>query len=543
MFAVLRRFGVVLALTALAFGAGSTSAWAGTLTRDQVRELRQFDSTLVVARPGAGPALRRAGGVKIATALPVWRLPSGAAVRVLPDLARDGLVADLSVDHPLSTLAEPLEAEEWWIPVVRSNQAVPPGPGKPLTVIDTGVNMAHEEFASRPGTTVLNTQTTANQFEEHGTAVASVAAAPVNGLGLLGMYPQAALQVWDASPTGDGITAGDVIQGLDTAIRRGQGVVNLSLGSQVRNPVLDSMVAVTVSSGTLVVAAAGNSRQRGSPLEYPASLPHVLTVGAIDQGVAPASFSSGSPHVDLAAPGTSIRVAVPTTFHPPIFYDSVHGTSFAAPLVAAAAAWVWTVRPTLDVSQLFEVMRASAQDVSSPGYDLLTGFGRLDVPLALAVPPPGKDPQEPNEDVTYVKPGGLLGRAAAPLTAASRKSGGVTARLDFGEDPRDVYRVWIPGGRAASIALQPSGGDVDLAAWGPKTKTVLETGSARKRDFRGLSERTGAKRERLRVKNPAAKGAYFYVEASLGAGSGNVVRKVAGLKYSLAVSIVKPVRR
>src|SRR5688572_11528011 len=322
MFAVLRRFGVVLALTALAFGAGSSSAWAATLTRDQARELRQFDSTLVVARPGAGPALRRAGGAKIATALPVWRLPSGAAVRVLPDLARDGLVADLSADHPLSTLAEPLEAEEWWIPVVRSNQAVPPGPGKPLTVSDTGGGMAHEAFATRAGTTVLNAHTTANQFEEHGTAVASVAAAPLNGLGLLGMYPQAALQVWDASPTGDGITAGDVIQGLDAAIRRGQGVVNLSLGSQVRNPVLDSMVAVTVSSGTLVVAAAGNSRQRGSPLEYPASLPHVLTVGAIDQGVAPASFSSGSPHVDLAAPGTSIRVAVPTTFHPPIFYDS-----------------------------------------------------------------------------------------------------------------------------------------------------------------------------------------------------------------------------
>ena len=540
MFAVLRRFGVVLALTALAFGAGSSSAWAETLTHDQARELRRFDSTLVVARPGAGPALRRAGGVKIATALPVWRLPSGAAVRVLPDLARDGLVADLSVDHPLSTLAEPLEAEEWWIPVVRSNQAVPPGPGKPLTVIDTGVDMAHEEFATRPGTTVLNTQTTANQFEEHGTAVASVAAAPLNGLGLLGMYPQAALQVWDASPTGDGITAGDVIQGLDTAIRRGQGVVNLSLGSQVRNPVLDSMVAVTVSSGTLVVAAAGNSRQRGSPLEYPASLPHVLTVGAIDQGVAPASFSSGSPHVDLAAPGTSIRVAVPITLHPPIFYDSFHGTSFAAPLVAAAAAWVWTVRPTLDVSQLFEVMRGSAQDVSSPGYDPLTGFGRLDVPLALVVPPPAKDPQEPNEDVTYVKPGGLLRRAATPLNAAGRKSGGVIARLDFGEDPRDVYRVWIPGRQAASIALQPSGGDVDLAAWGPRTKTVLATGSARRRDFRGVSERSGAKRERLRVKNPANRGAYFYVEASLGAGSGTVVRKVAGLKYSLAVSIVKP---
>ena len=357
------------------------------------------------------------------------------------------------------------------------------------------------------------------------------------------MYPQAALQVWDASPTGDGITTGDVIQGLDAAIRRGQGVINLSLGSQVRNPVLDSMVAVTVSSGTLVVAAAGNSRQRGSPLEYPASLPHVLTVGAIDQGVAPASFSSGSPHVDLAAPGTSIRVAVPTTFHPPIFYDSFHGTSFAAPLVAGSRG--------LGLDRA-----ADARPQPALRGDARLGAGRL---VARLRPAHGlrssRRPTRPRRSASgegsagaergrdLREAGGLLRRAAAPLTAASRKSGGVTARLDVGEDPRDVYRVWIPGRRAASIALQPSGGDVDLAAWGPKTKTVLETGSARRRDFRGLSERTGAKRERLRVRNPATKGAYFYVEASLGAGSGNVVRKVAGLKYSLAVSIVKPARR
>ncbi len=82
----------------------------------------------------------------------------------------------------------------------------------------------------------MNAQTTSARDEEHGTAVASVAAAPVNGLGLVGVYPQAALQIWDASPTGDGLSIGDVIQGLDAAIRRGPGVVNLSLGSQIRNP-------------------------------------------------------------------------------------------------------------------------------------------------------------------------------------------------------------------------------------------------------------------------------------------------------------------
>jgi subtilisin family serine protease len=543
MFAALRRLGVVLALAILALAAGTTSARAETLTGDQARELRLYGAGLVVARPGAGPALRRAGGMKIAKSLPVWRVPSGAALQVLPGLIRDGLVADLAADQPLAAFAEPLEPSEWWIPAVRANLAVPPGPGKPLTIIDTGVDMAHEEFATRPGTTVMNVQTTSAQFEEHGTAVASVAAAPLNALGLLGMYPQAALQLWDASPSGDGITAGDVIQGLDAVIQRGGGVVNLSLGSQARNPVLDAMVAVTVGSGTLVVAAAGNSRQRGSPLEYPASLPHVLTVGALDQGNAPAIFSSGSQHVDLAAPGVSIPVAVPLTFHPPSSYDYFHGTSFASPLVAGAAAWVWTARPTLDRSQLFEVLRASAQDVFNPGYDAFSGFGRLDIPTALTVAPPPKDPQEPNEDVGYVKADGLLRRAATPLTAARRKSGAVSARLDFGEDPRDVYRVWIPGRRAASIALQPSGGDVDLAAWGPRTKSVLESGSARKRDFRGLSERAGSKRERLRVRNPAKRGAYFYVEASVGAGSGTVVRQVAGLRYTLSVSTVKLARR
>ena len=121
------------------------------------------------------------------------------------------------------------------------------------------------------------------------------------------------------------------------------------------------MVAVTFASGTLVVAAAGNSREDGSPLEYPASLPHVLTAGAIDQSGQPTFFTSGSQYVDLAAPGWDIQVAVPVAYRPAeTDYDSFSGTSFASPIVAGATAWVWTARPTLDITQLFEVMRLSA---------------------------------------------------------------------------------------------------------------------------------------------------------------------------------------
>ncbi len=160
--------------------------------------------------------------------------------------------------------------------------------------------------------------------------------------------------------------------------------------------------------------------------------------------------------------------------------------------------------------------------------------------------PPSVDPQEPNEDVTYLKKSGLLHRSSVPLTTAGRLKGSITARLDFGEDPRDVYRIWVPGRRTAVVALQPSGGDVDLALWGPRTVSVLEGGSARRRDFKGISERPGARRESLRVRNTARRGAYYYVEASVGTGNGTVVRKVAGLGYRLSISLVKkkkPARR
>src|SRR3989442_5271333 len=147
---------------------------------------------------------------------------------------RAGLVPEVGPNQPPSLathLTDPMVVSglEWWPSQVGLDRAEPPGPGKPLTIIDTGVDLTHEEFVGRPATTPLNAQSTSARFDEHGTAVASTAAAPTNGVGVEGVYPQANLQVWDASPLGDGITTGDVIQGLDAAIRTGQGVVNLSL--------------------------------------------------------------------------------------------------------------------------------------------------------------------------------------------------------------------------------------------------------------------------------------------------------------------------
>jgi hypothetical protein len=505
-------------------------------------ELRAHPYALVLARgERAESALRKAGAVRVATALPVWRVGSRAALRLAPHAE---LVEPDRYLGPGTHLAagDPLLPTQWWIAPIGADRAEPPGPGKRVTVVDTGVDLGHPEFSGRPETRALGGQTVIGSQEEHGTAVASTLAAPANGVGVVGVYPQASLQVWDASPSGPGITVSSVVAGVDAAIRSGPSVINLSLGTTVRDPLIEAIVTVAFGSGSLVVAAAGNDRTRGSPLEYPGSFPHIVTVAAIDQNGRSAGFSSVSPYIDLAAPGQSIPVAVPTTTNP-TGYDAFSGTSFACPLVAGAAAWIWTLRPSLDTTQLAEVLRASARDIESPGFDSLSGFGVLDIPAALVEKPLPRDPSEPNDDLDQIKPRRLFREAAPPLTSPGRLRGALNARLEFAEDPRDVYRVWVPGRRVTTITLTPNA-DADLALWGPRTISVFEGGGARKRDLKALSERPGSRREVVRVRNTGRRGAYHYVEVSAGAGIVSPVRRIGGIGYRVSVTTAKlPARR
>ena len=315
-----------------------------------------------------------------------------------------------------------------------------------MTVVDSGVDLTHPEFATRPNTTALNAQTTTEVDEDHGTEVSSVIAAPNNGVGIVGVYPDAVLRVWDASPFGF-LSEGSAIQGIYEAARRGPGVINLSFGGEDDDPLLEEAIQFAFRSGSLVVAAAGNDALSGNPPNFPAFYPHVLTVGATNERNQVAAFSSLSPTVDLAAPGVHIPVAEPLALEPSGYSTDGNGTSFASPLVAGAAAWVWTVRPELDNTQLFEVMRRSATDIPAPGFDNASGYGLLNLPAALEFTAPSRDPQEPNEKPRQIEPHGLFTDGTPPLTVPGRTTGSISARVDRSEDPIDLYRVWAPGGR------------------------------------------------------------------------------------------------
>lgn len=477
--------------------------------------------SLVQLRPGASctaaTVVAAAGGRLVAAELALWRVPAARTPALAARLRALGALRLVAPDRRAGTfdvtpITDPLVPGQWWRAAVGADQVEPPGPGRTVTVVDSGVDLSHPEFAGRPGTVALNPQTVGSGTAAHGTAVASIVGAAANGVGMVGIYPQAVIQSYDVAP-GRELDTSEIVEGILAAARSGPGVINLSLGSRARESVIEQAIDVAYGSGSLIVAAAGNERQDGNPLEYPAALPHVLTVAATDRSGQAAFFSNTSPQNDLAAPGVEMTVAVPGGG-----FSTGAGTSFASPLVAGAAAWVWTLRPELDNTQLFEVMRRSATDVGPAGFDDATGFGILNVPGALTFPVPGRDPREPNDDVEYVTPGGFFaaGSTTAPLTAPGKERISIYARLDANEDGHDVYRVWVPARKDLTATARRLDADVDLSVWSAATSSVVQSPAG----FRlGRSARRGLATESVVHRNATARGRYVFVDLTLAPGT------------------------
>ncbi len=133
-------------------------------------------------------------------------------------------------------------------------------------------------------------------------------------------------------------------------------------------------------------------------------------------------------------------------------YADESGTSFSSPMVAAAAAWLWTVRPTLDASQVAEILRRSARDIGPPGYDVASGYGILDLTAALAAPTPLSDPAEPNDTLA----------SALTVTTQLKAAGRASGRVAAFDDPRDDLRIWLPKGKRLTVTAA-AGSNVALS--------------------------------------------------------------------------------
>jgi hypothetical protein len=419
---------------------------------------------------------------------------------------------------------------EWWLSAVDATGLTPPGPGRPVIIVDRGLDLSHPDLAGRPNTIALNPQTFRHEDTDgfHETGLASIVGAPGRPGGLLGIYPQARLYSWDASPNGLLDTV-YVLPGMAAAAKHCPGVVLLSFGLSgdqfvhaIEN--LQEGVDRAVDRGCLVVASTGNARSLGSPAFYPADQQHVLTVAATDRSGAVAPFSSASPAIDIAAPGVDIPIAEPISLDPS-GYGIGNGTSWAAAIVAGAAAWVWTARPNLQASQVAEVLRRSARPLGAATPNDDTGFGLLDVAAALKTPAPPADQLEPNDDVVYTLPLGTPNHGSHALTTPRRAQTAITASVTAIKDPVDVYRTWVPGHATLTATLTPAAG-LSFKLWSDRTLTVDETGSDRRADLLRVGSTDGT----LRYTSRSTAGHYLYIEVAL------TGRPRPAQYYTLAVS-------
>ena len=173
----------------------------------------------------------------------------------------------------------------------------------------------------------------------------------------------------------------DIAAGIVYAVDNGAKIINLSLGGARASATLcEAVKYARETKGSLVVAATGNS---GGAVYYPAACADALAVAATDRADNWATFSNHGPEVDLAAPGVEIYSTWPWLDG----YFTKSGTSMAAPHVSGVAALVWSHWPAWSSDAVSEQITGTAVDVADPGWDPLTGWGRLDAAAALEAPP------------------------------------------------------------------------------------------------------------------------------------------------------------
>ena len=260
------------------------------------------------------------------------------------------------------------------------------GQGVRIGIIDSGVN-PHPAFGERllPGhnyvTDAPDPDNTADSYG-HGTRVAGLAA----GAGDKGYYDVAPLaeivplKVTDAQSLMLRDLCAAIYGGVDDY---GCNVLNISSGSLLDDKDLREAVAYANSRGVVVIASAGNAGTE--TVYYPAGYDTVIGVGAVDRDGKLYARSNRNGSVLVTAPGVAVRSASAWGG-----YTDCIGTSYAAPLVAGAAAALLSADPTLTPEDVRLLLSVSAQDRGDPGRDDAFGCGIVDLAAcaqALSGPP------------------------------------------------------------------------------------------------------------------------------------------------------------
>jgi len=279
----------------------------GEVTARNVRTFDAIDGFAVDLTDAEAEEMRKSAGVRyVSRTIAIHAADSIASPRLAPHVEASPLAAKQTIPPNVDLL----HARDLW-PLTR-------GGNVNIAIFDTGVDYLHADLAANiaGGYNTFTKQNDYNDDNLHGTHVAGIIGALDNNLGIVGVAPSAhmyAVKVLDETGSGSDenivAAAGWVLAAKHA--KGGNWIVSMSLGSHESTPAEEEAFRQLNAEGVLCIAASGNDGGFYDML-YPAALPDVVSVGAIDNNKVRADFSNVGPTLNVVAPGVSILSTLPT---------------------------------------------------------------------------------------------------------------------------------------------------------------------------------------------------------------------------------------
>ncbi len=245
-----------------------------------------------------------------------------------------------------------------------------------IAVLDSGVDHANDIHLAETVSLVPGEEEMNPLFMDgtgHGNSVAGLIAAEENGEGITGVAPGSEIYSYRVLDDDNCAPVSRVVEAIYMAIDRKVDIINMSFGADMYSEALAQAVKDASDAGILVIAAAGNTGEKG--VQYPAALEDVMAVGSVDKNGDVADSSSVGEEVEIVAPGELVRSTGV------LGEETVSsGTSLAAPQVAGVAALIWEKDPDMPADFVRALLNESANGY---GDQEQYGNGLVDARYAL----------------------------------------------------------------------------------------------------------------------------------------------------------------
>ena len=308
------------------------------------------------------------------------------------------------------------------------------GEGVTIAMIDGKVDTSVPELAGADITVKIPcTINSTPVVENHGTGVASILVSSAYGIA-----PNATLLAYQmnlgangGTPGQDCLDSGNAVRSegvwlFNQAMNDGAQIINLSASSEDGSDSMKWTVARAMSSGVIIVAAAGNDSSNNDALSM-SKWSGVVGVTAISTDGARQDYSSWGQGVVTTSIGGPVMFRNLQTGAS----DSVFGTSVASPIVAGVLALAKQRWPQATSNQLLQLLVKTGLNPDH-GWNKYTGFGGIDPGAILNTDPS----QFPDENPLAQKQGG----SSPTPEEVQQYADGVVDPTDIVNDSSYTYR-------------------------------------------------------------------------------------------------------